>query len=92
MKLLDFKIVLTESLIGTYNTCSKNHPSVICFVESYFQLVLHYTSQFIKQREENVDTVILERLKTKHIQCNTCGVFVLDFQQYISKLFCKFPY
>ena len=38
MELLDFKIVLVKSLIGTYKS----------------------------QREENVDTVMLEGLKTKH--------------------------
>ena len=29
-------------------------------------VVLHYTYQFLKQREENIDTALLEGLKTKH--------------------------
>ena len=59
MELLDFKIVLAKSLIGTYNSRNQNttvghvsrwdlrHSSVRC------------TFQFFKQREENVDTIIL---------------------------------
>ena len=50
--------------------------SIMCLTEKYFQLVSHYTSQFFKQREENVNTAILERLKTKHIQCNNCAAFL----------------
>ena len=39
----------------------------ICFFKKYFQLVSQHSSQFSKQQEENVDTTILEGLKTRHI-------------------------
>ena len=65
MELLDFKIVLAKSLIGTYNIRSRNTPfsHVSCRV---LPASVPLVSQFFKQREENEDTVILEGLKTKH--------------------------
>ena len=65
--LLDFKIVLAKFLTGMYNV-SHSRNTLVSHVScwEYFQLMSHYTSQFFKQQEENVDTAILEGLKTKH--------------------------
>ena len=58
----------------------KIHQSVICLAE------------FFRQQEENVDTAILEGLKTKH----TLNVIHVAFFCLISgnrsRMFCKFPY
>ena len=72
---LDFKIVLAKSLIGKYNSRSQNTPVSYESRGEVPQLVSHCTSQFFKQREENVDTAILEGLKTKH----TFNVIHMEF-------------
>ena len=57
MELLDFKVVLAKSLVGTYNS--------MYLVEKYCQQVYLFISQFYNKREESVDTAILEVLKIK---------------------------
>ena len=57
MELLDFKVVLAKSLVGTYNS--------MYLVEKYCQQVYLFISQFYNKQEESVDTAILEVLKTK---------------------------
>ena len=66
IELLDFKIALAKSLIGTYHSRSWNTLVTHVSCRYYFQLVSHFTYRFFKQREENVDTAMLEGLKTKH--------------------------
>ena len=75
MELLDFKIVLAKSLIGTYNSHSRNTP------------VSHVSSREVLPASVPLHLPVLQTTKGKcrycytggtekktYIQCNVCGV------------------
>ena len=67
MELLDFKIVPAKSLIIKYNSRSRNTPFSHVTRREVLPAIVLLHLQFFKQREENVNTAILEGLKTKDI-------------------------
>ena len=94
MELLHSEIVLAQSLIGTYNSRSRNTPASHVSRREVLpaSVPLHFpVLQTTRGKCRYCYTGEIEN-KT-YIQCNTCVVsFVLHFRQEISKLFCKFPY
>ena len=97
MELLDFKIVLTKSLIGKYNSGNRNKP------------VSHVSRREILPASVALHLPVLETTRGKcrycytggiekktYIQCNTCGVSLCLIYGNRSQIFpcklCKFPY
>ena len=98
MELLDFRIVLAKSLVGTYNSRSQNTPASHDLIEKYCQQVYLFISQFYNKQEESVATAILEVLKTKltlnviHVE-SFCAWFLEIIQETILPIFIpKFNY
>ena len=65
MELLDFKIVLAKSLVGTYNSRSRNTPASHVSRREVLPASALFISQFYNKQEESVYTAILEVLGTK---------------------------
>ena len=94
MELLNFTIVLGKLLIGMYNSRSRNalvshvsHREVVPISVPLHLPVLQTT------RENCRCSYIGGVENKKYNQCNIhVEFFVLDLQQQISKLFCKFLY
>ena len=76
MELLDFKIVLAKSLIGTYNNRSRNTPAsdVSCREVLPASVPLHLT--VLQTTRGKCGYCCTGGIENKtYIQCNTCGFF-----------------
>ena len=77
MELLDFKIVLAKSLVGTYNSCSRNTAAS------------HVSCQEVLPASVPIHPPVLQQIRGKcrycytrgienktYLKCNTCEVFL----------------
>ena len=89
MELLDFKIVLVKSLIGTYNSRSRNTPVSHLSCREVFQASVPLHLPVLQKTREKFRYCCNGGIDNKiYIQFNTFVVFfVLDFRQWISKMF-----
>ena len=77
MQLLDFKTVLAKSLVGTYNTRSRNTPAshVSCREVLPASVPLHLP--VLQQTRGKCRYCYTGGIENKtYIKCNTCGVFL----------------
>ena len=75
MELLDFKIVLAKSLIGIYNSRSRNTPVSHVSYRKVLPASVPLHLPILQTTRGNVDTAILEELKTKR----TFNVIHMEF-------------
>ena len=84
MELLGFKIVLAKSLIGKYNSRSRNTPVSHVFRREVLPPSVQQHLPFLQKTRGECRYCYTGGIENKtYIQCNnTCGVFfVLDFRQ-----------
>ena len=77
MELLDFKIVLAKSLVGTYNSRSRNTPASHVSRREVLPASVPLHLPVIQQTRGKCRYCYTGGIENKtYIKCNTCGVFL----------------
>ena len=77
MKLLDFKIVLAKSLVGTYNSRSRNTPASHVSRREVLPASVLLHLPVLQQTRGKCRYCYTGGIENKtYIKCNTCGVFL----------------
>ena len=77
MELLDFKIVLTKSLVATYHSCSRNTPASHVSHREVLPASAPLHLSVLQQARGKCRYCYTESIGNKtYIKCNTCGVFL----------------
>ena len=77
MELLDFKIVLAKSLVGTYNSRSRNTPASHVSRREVLPASVPLYLSVLQQTRGKCRYCYTGGIENKtYIKCNTCGVFL----------------
>ena len=77
MELFDFKIVLAKSLVGTYNSRSRNIPANHVSRQEVLPASVPLPLPVLQQPRGKCRYCYTGGIESKtHIKCNTCGVFL----------------